>query len=223
MRFLILLVFSFTFSVTAFSAPVTWYLQNVAFDDGATASGSFVYDADTGNYSNVQSTTTDSGSSDSSASFQWDDLDQRWQEVNPAVNGLNGWYYGDATINLEGWSYREWNSNDFPFPTDASNLGIHASYACDSFYFIGCDEVSGVPVLLMNFATDLTNAGGTIAIDSMAEMRCSFGWGSCDAPAFSGSRSSISGVITTVPIPAAVWLFGSALAGLGWIRRKQAA
>ena len=25
-----------------------------------------------------------------------------------------------------------------------------------------------------------------------------------------------------VPIPAAVWLFGSALAGLGWLRRKQA-
>jgi hypothetical protein len=28
-------------------------------------------------------------------------------------------------------------------------------------------------------------------------------------------------VVTTVPIPAAVWLFGSALAGLGWLRRKQ--
>jgi hypothetical protein len=28
-------------------------------------------------------------------------------------------------------------------------------------------------------------------------------------------------VVSTVPIPAAVWLFGSALAGLGWIRRKQ--
>jgi hypothetical protein len=27
--------------------------------------------------------------------------------------------------------------------------------------------------------------------------------------------------MTVVPIPAAVWLFGSALAGLGWIRRKQ--
>lgn len=26
---------------------------------------------------------------------------------------------------------------------------------------------------------------------------------------------------SVVPIPAAVWLFGSALAGLGWIRRKQ--
>ena len=28
-------------------------------------------------------------------------------------------------------------------------------------------------------------------------------------------------VSNVVPIPAAVWLFGSALAGLGWLRRKQ--
>jgi len=27
-------------------------------------------------------------------------------------------------------------------------------------------------------------------------------------------------LVTAVPIPAAVWLFGSALAGLGWLRRK---
>ena len=27
--------------------------------------------------------------------------------------------------------------------------------------------------------------------------------------------------LTAVPVPAAVWLFGSALAGLGWLRRKQ--
>ncbi|MBS93700.1 MAG: hypothetical protein CL799_04570 [Chromatiales bacterium] len=28
-------------------------------------------------------------------------------------------------------------------------------------------------------------------------------------------------VVNAVPIPAAVWLFGSALARLGWLRRKQ--
>jgi len=28
-------------------------------------------------------------------------------------------------------------------------------------------------------------------------------------------------VVTAVPIPSAVWLLGSALAGLGWMRRKQ--
>jgi hypothetical protein len=36
-----------------------------------------------------------------------------------------------------------------------------------------------------------------------------------------GSRVFIDDVmITAVPVPAAVWLFGSALAGLGWMRRK---
>jgi hypothetical protein len=36
-------------------------------------------------------------------------------------------------------------------------------------------------------------------------------------------REFISGSITAVPIPTAVWLFGSAMAGLGWMRRKQVA
>jgi hypothetical protein len=31
----------------------------------------------------------------------------------------------------------------------------------------------------------------------------------------------ISSFSTAVPIPAAVWLFGSALAGLGWMRRRK--
>jgi hypothetical protein len=38
----------------------------------------------------------------------------------------------------------------------------------------------------------------------------------------SNSYNAILTVTTsTVPVPAAVWLFGSALAGLGWMRRKQ--
>lgn len=36
-----------------------------------------------------------------------------------------------------------------------------------------------------------------------------------------GSGDTIT--VNVVPIPAAVWLFGSALVGLGWMRRKQAA
>lgn len=32
-----------------------------------------------------------------------------------------------------------------------------------------------------------------------------------------------AGSLTVVPVPAAVWLFGSALAGLGWCRRRQSA
>jgi hypothetical protein len=41
------------------------------------------------------------------------------------------------------------------------------------------------------------------------------------------SSNSYDAVLTvttsTVPVPAAVWLFGSALAGLGWMKRKQTA
>jgi len=37
------------------------------------------------------------------------------------------------------------------------------------------------------------------------------------------SSISVSAAPSAVPVPAAVWLFGSALAGLGWMRRKHAA
>jgi hypothetical protein len=35
--------------------------------------------------------------------------------------------------------------------------------------------------------------------------------------------STLTATLTSVPIPAAAWLFGSALAGLGWLRRKHKA
>ena len=42
-----------------------------------------------------------------------------------------------------------------------------------------------------------------------------------DNPGFRSNATEIT--VSTVPVPAAVWLFGSALAGLGWIRRKHTA
>jgi hypothetical protein len=66
--------------------------------------------------------------------------------------------------------------------------------------------------------------------------------GSSTAVIFDGSRVDLTAVdisfvpgdgfevslidnvtVSAVPVPAAVWLFGSGLAGLGWLRRKQAA
>lgn len=42
----------------ASAAPVLWTLSGVAFSDGGTASGSFVYDADANTYSSINITTT---------------------------------------------------------------------------------------------------------------------------------------------------------------------
>lgn len=53
------LAFSFlAISTYANAAPIQWTLQGTTFDDGGTASGSFVYDADSDTYSNVQLKTT---------------------------------------------------------------------------------------------------------------------------------------------------------------------
>jgi hypothetical protein len=46
------------FSGLANATPVQWTLSGVQFNDGGTASGSFVYDATTNTYSNVNITTT---------------------------------------------------------------------------------------------------------------------------------------------------------------------
>ena len=43
---------------TAQAVPLTWTLQSVVFDDGGTANGSFVFDADTTSYSNIMINTT---------------------------------------------------------------------------------------------------------------------------------------------------------------------
>jgi hypothetical protein len=47
-----------TLAAPAAAIPVTWTLHNVVFDDGATASGWFVYDADTNVFGPVDITTT---------------------------------------------------------------------------------------------------------------------------------------------------------------------
>jgi hypothetical protein len=46
------------FAASAKAVPVQYYLQNVTFNDGGIASGSFVYDADTNTYSNINIKTT---------------------------------------------------------------------------------------------------------------------------------------------------------------------
>jgi hypothetical protein len=77
--------------------------------------------------------------------------------------------------------------------------------------------LEGLPALELTFAASLTDAGGVIAIVGAGEFRCG---PECSYPV-STLRGISSGQISAVPIPAAVWLFGSALAGLGWLRRKQ--
>lgn len=61
------------FSVTASAIPVRWTLSGVTFSDGGTASGSFIYDADLNQYSNISITTTPGSVILTGATFQFVD------------------------------------------------------------------------------------------------------------------------------------------------------
>jgi hypothetical protein len=169
-----LLVTALLLSVSANAVPVIWTLDGVTFEDGYTAEGSFVYDADlgfNGTYSDISITTY----SASGTNF----VDQ----------------LGDGGLR------------------DPDRVAMSDNVD----YFLG-----------LVFASPLTSAAGSVELvpdlgDGMNSLDagCSSFIG-CGAPDISNFRSITSGRVigNVVPIPAAAWLFGSALAGLAWVRRK---
>ena len=70
------------------------------------------------------------------------------------------------------------------------------------------------------FESPLSNAGGTILLTYSIETSCAGEL--CNFPV-SPQRFLVSGSVSAVPIPAAVWLFGSGLGLLGWLRGRQTA
>jgi len=155
------------------AVPVLWTLTDVQFDDGATAIGSFVYDADLDQFSAVSIETT------------------------PGF--VPGAVYGEVL---------------FGAATDA--LAIPAGLA----------DLTGAPALQLVFQQPLTNAGGVADLASFVPGFSSFEQTCFDASCFSAGvdRTVLTGGVigTVVPLPAAGWLFVSALA-LVWSARRPAA
>lgn len=161
------------------AALVSWDLQDWVYNDGGTASGSFIFDADLNQYSNISIVTTN-GSNRSGASYGI---------PNPDSPG---------------------NSSVLITVTELLN------------------DLTGTPVLAASFDSNLTNAGGLVAValgGFTFEGTCAgsrtFGCGNVTGPL----RRLISGsVASVVPVPAAIWLFGTALIGLvGFSKRRKAA
>ncbi len=71
---------SLLFAAAACAGPILWTLQGVTFNDGGTASGSFMFDAGTGQYSSIDITTT-SGSSLTGSTYAF---------LDPGEAGFNG-------------------------------------------------------------------------------------------------------------------------------------
>jgi hypothetical protein len=84
------------------------------------------------------------------------------------------------------------------------------------------DVINGddiVRLFSLRFEGPMTNSGGNLELAVGSDCNTS----SCEVDFILRTRAVVSGSVSAVPIPAAAWLFGSALAGLGWLRRKQSA
>lgn len=167
-------------------ASIQWDLYNVQFDDGGTAYGSFFYDADTNDFSNIDVTTT------AGSTFT---TDMHYELMNPSL-----------TIDATGLHLTE-------------NGGT----------------TEDIRAFNINIVAAMTNAGGAFYLHTPPaptafEGVCSDNTIYCNSFKPNPSRSVISGWVSTsaelnpVPIPAAVWLFGSGLLSLiGAARRKKSA
>jgi hypothetical protein len=72
--------------------------------------------------------------------------------------------------------------------------------------------------LKLQFVDPLTSGGGTVNLVPYS----SYEWGK-DYNNNTFGLSLVSGSVSAIPIPAAIWLFGSALGGLGWMRHRKTA
>jgi hypothetical protein len=83
----------------ALADGITWNLSGVTFDDDGTASGSFVYDADTNTYSAIDVTTSTFGSR---LPFTYTSLS------NVALSSDTGFLFGPNSGDLTGASFLMW-------------------------------------------------------------------------------------------------------------------
>ena len=159
------------------ASPIQWTLADVLFEDGGTASGSFVYDADTDVFSDILVTTTAGA-----------------------------------------------------FAPGAVYTSLVVGGAGDAVLTSGSGNLTGAAALQLVFYTPLTNAGGLVPLVDLFFLQFSSYEGSCvnaSCSTLDFARLMVDGgVIGTpaavVPVPAAAWLLGSALAGLGMLRRRAA-
>lgn len=104
------------------------------------------------------------------------------------------------------------------------------SVADETFSLVSWDLLHTASGPLDVAVTGNLSGGGTIATtftatETPATYFFSADWQALVSVEFSsGGLVALDNVsISVVPIPAAVWLFGSGLAGLGWMRRRQRA
>jgi hypothetical protein len=143
-------------------------------------------------------------------------------EGSPYVIAIENLDIGGTLYNVDfdADAYSTFGGDDEFWTTEADASAavdaINALFDANSVYGIANNDIpdcQGAPCYTVKFGP----SSGVLAY--------AFGdWINAGGSAFGSEFDPLAtGWTVAVPVPAAVWLFGSALAGLGWMRRKQTA
>jgi hypothetical protein len=150
-------------------------------------------------------------------------------------SGIDG-NYGDTSVVAGMDSF----VSDFGATFIIAGDGVNFSYETDDGYTVQIDtklEVGGQYGLKSECGAEQYSCLGAnilfldVAGDAtMATQKAKHGWNdNINSPLFASSSYAYADYgsfllrTSVIPVPAAVWLFGSALGGLGWIRRRNQA
>ncbi len=163
---------------SAQAAPVTWQLNDLAFTDGGTVSGTFTFD--------------------------WDlPFQQRMSDVN-ITTSAGSLFAGDVY------------TSEGPEGAFYDPLGFAFIFYTDNFVGKTNETVVVLFPTVGPFGPGTTQPLPVEAVEfTCLDEGCPF-----NGTALRSGVSLPDGSISVVPLPASVWLFLSALTGLGWIKRK---
>ena len=156
------------------------------------------------------------------------------------IGNVTGTFTTDSSVGvLDTGNFTDWTLaldngvENFVLTSDNSELVVHNSSGVtatvDSLSFDFSGEGGGIFVQFealgsgkTTWCLGVTGCSYTGPGDLRSGEKLYIGYpGSGPGAVISDPYSGVQVFATTVPVPAAVWLFGSALAGLGWLRRKQ--
>ena len=137
--------------------------------------------------------------------------------VNPIkVTAIQGLDIGGVLYNVDfnTPTYDTFGGDDTFWTTQAT-----AQTAADAINsLLNLEGVTGTVLSASTGAIYEVNYGGATGNGIVTSKASTTDWG--DSQFATGGFHDKSTAWSVVPVPAAVWLFGSALAGLGWMRRK---
>ena len=126
-----------------------------------------------------------------------------------------------GSVNLENTAGSSFSLLEMDIYLQPVNQSWEGQTNSSEFYLRGYDENNLIVANMSVSVIGYENTWQTINFDSTWSnvSRVYISGQSGGYPAVGGAVDNIR--VNVIPIPAAAWLFGSALAGLGWLRRKQ--